>query len=327
MQYRTFKQTGWRVSEIGLGCWQLGGDCWGNLDDASAHQILQSSVESGVNFFDTADVYGGGRSEEFLGKFMKDCPESIHVGTKLGRQAHVFPDQFTPENLRECTEDSLRRLGVEVLDLTQLHCLPLEALQQGNAFDIMRDLQTEGKIRNWGASVESMEEALICLEQEGCVSLQIIFNIFRQKPVKALFEKAKLKGVSIIVRLPLASGLLSGKMDQDHVFADNDHRKFNCDGQLFNVGETFAGLPYAKGVELASGIKDILPTDAPMAQSSLRWILDHDAVTVVIPGASKVEQTSLNAASSDLKPLSESVHQELKSFYHSNVEEYIRGSY
>jgi len=327
MQYRTFKQTGWRVSEIGLGCWQLGGDCWGNLDDASAHQILQSSVESGVNFFDTADVYGGGRSEEFLGKFIKDCPESIHVGTKLGRQAHVFPDQFTPENFRECTEDSLRRLGVEVLDLTQLHCLPLEALQQGNAFDIMRDLQTEGKIRNWGASVESMEEALICLEQEGCVSLQIIFNIFRQKPVKALFEKAKLKGVSIIVRLPLASGLLSGKMDQDHVFADNDHRKFNCDGQLFNVGETFAGLPYAKGVELASGIKDILPTDAPMAQSSLRWILDHDAVTVVIPGASKVEQTSLNAASSDLKPLSESVHQELKSFYHSNVEEYIRGSY
>jgi aryl-alcohol dehydrogenase-like predicted oxidoreductase len=213
------------------------------------------------------------------------------------------------------------------LDLTQLHCLPMEALQQGDAFDIMRDLQTEGKIRNWGASVESMEEALICLEQEGCVSLQIIFNIFRQKPIKALFEKAELKGVSIIVRLPLASGLLSGKMDQDHVFADNDHRKFNCDGQLFNVGETFAGLPYAKGVELASGIKDILPTDAPMAQSSLRWILDHDAVTVVIPGASKVEQASLNAASSDLKPLSESVHEELKSFYHSNVEEYIRGSY
>jgi aryl-alcohol dehydrogenase-like predicted oxidoreductase len=327
MQYRTFKQTGWRVSEIGLGCWQLGGDCWGDLDDVSAYQILQSSVDSGVNFFDTADVYGGGRSEEFLGKFIKECPESIHVVTKLGRQAHVFPDQFTTENLRGCTEDSLRRLGVETLDLTQLHCLPMEALQEGNAFDIMRDLKKEGKILNWGVSVESMEEALICIEQEGCVSLQIIFNIFRQKPIEALFEKAKLKGVSIIVRLPLASGLLSGKMEQNHVFADNDHRNFNCDGQLFNVGETFAGLPYSKGVELASKIKEILPTGIPVSQSSLRWILDHDAVTVVIPGASKVEQACSNAASSDLKPLSESVHQELKSFYHSNVEEHIRGPY
>lgn len=327
MQSRTFKQTGWRVSEIGLGCWQLGGDCWGDMDDTSAYQILQSSVDSGVNFFDTADVYGGGRSEEFLGKFIKDCPESIHVGTKLGRQAHVFPDQFTPENLRSCTEDSLRRLGVEVLDLTQLHCLPVKALQQGDAFEIMRDLQTEGKIRNWGVSVESMEEALICMEQEGCVSLQIIFNIFRQKPIEVLFEKAKRKGVSIIARLPMASGLLSGKMKPTHVFAENDHRNFNSDGQLFNVGETFAGLPYAKGIELAFGIKKILPTDIPMSQSALRWILDHDAVTVVIPGASKVEQAHSNAASSDLSPLSQSVHKKLKSFYHSNVEEHIRGPY
>lgn len=327
MQFRNFSQAGWHVSEIGLGCWQLGGDCWGDLKSDTANQILKTSVDAGVNFFDTADVYGDGRSEEFIGKFIKDCPETIHVATKLGRRAHVFPNNFTLENLRACTEDSLRRLGVETMDLAQLHCLPMEALRQGGVFDIMRNLQAEGKIRYWGVSVESMEEALICLKQEGCVSLQIIFNIFRQKPIETLFAKADARGVSVIVRLPLASGLLSGKMTRDRNFAENDHRNFNCDGQMFNVGETFAGLPYEKGIDLAEGVMSILPDDTSMAQSALRWILDHDAVTIVIPGASKVEQVQSNASASDLAPLSATIHEALQEFYESEIHENIRGPY
>ena len=327
MQYRTFKKTGWQVSEVGLGCWQLGGDCWGNLDESTAKTILETAVDSGVNFLDTADVYGDGRSEEFIGQFIKDHPESLKVATKLGRRAHVFPDQFTPANLLGCTEDSLKRLGVETIDLTQLHCPPTTVLRQGEVFGIMRDLQASGKIQNWGVSVENMDEALICLEEDGCASLQIIFNIFRQKPIDTLFNKAREKGVSIIVRLPLASGLLSGKMTLDQSFSENDHRRFNCDGQLFNVGETFAGLPYSNGVELAQSVKEILPDDAPMAQSALRWILDHDAVTTVIPGASKIEQARCNALASDLPPLDLETHQKLSQFYKANVHEHIRGSY
>ena len=327
MNNRTFSKPGWQVSEIGLGCWQLGGDCWGDLDASAAKAILQASVDAGVNFLDTADVYGDGRSEAFIGQFLKDCPEPLKVATKLGRRAHVFPDQFTPENLQGCTEDSLRRLGVGTLDLTQLHCPPTDVLRRGEVFGILRDLQTAGKIRHWGVSVESMEEALLCLEQEGCASLQIIFNLFRQKPIENLFEKARAKGVSIIVRLPLASGLLSGKMTLDHHFAENDHRRFNCDGQLFNVGETFAGLPYPKGVELAQSLKERLPGDAPMAQWALRWILDHDAVTTIIPGASKVEQARSNAQASELPPMDAATHQALREFYQAQVHDHIRGPY
>ena len=327
MKFRSFSQPGWQVSEVGLGCWQLGGDSWGDLDADAAQQILQASVDAGVNFLDTADVYGDGRSEQFIGQFLKDCRQPLKIATKLGRRAHVFPDQFTAKNLQDCTEDSLRRLGVETLDLTQLHCPPTEVLRRGEVFEIMRDIQASGKIQNWGVSVESMEEALLCVEQEGCVSLQIIFNLFRQKPVRALFEKAQHKGVSIIVRLPLASGLLSGKMTLDHNFAENDHRRFNCDGQLFNVGETFAGLPYPKGIELARSLQEYLPEGIPMAQSALRWILDHEAVTTIIPGASKVAQAQSNAAASDLPPLDAATHQALSEFYQAQVHEHIRGPY
>ena len=327
MNYRIFPRTGWRVSEIGLGCWQLGGDCWGDMDGGDANAILQSSVDAGVNFFDTADVYGDGRSEEFIGRFIRECPEEIHVATKLGRRSHVFPDQFTPENLRACTEDSLRKLGLNTLDLTQLHCLPIEALRKGHVFEIMRDLQAEGKIRHWGVSVESMEEALICLGQEGCISMQIIFNIFRQKPVDTLFKKAEANGTALIIRLPLASGLLSGRMSTDQVFPENDHRNFNRDGQHFNVGETFAGLPYPKGVQLADELGTLLPDDIPMPQAALRWILDHEAVTVVIPGASRVDQVKSNARASNTPSLPQDIHHKLRDFYTNRVHNHIRGSY
>jgi aryl-alcohol dehydrogenase-like predicted oxidoreductase len=327
MNHRIFPKTGWKVSEVGLGCWQIGGDCWGDLSEQKAYDILSAAVDSGVTFLDTADVYGAGRSEEFIGNFLKSRSESLHIATKLGRRDHVFPDQFTEKNLRVCLEDSLSRLGVPIIELAQLHCPPAKIFRNGNVFKLMSQFQSEGLISNWGASVESMEEALICLEQPDCVSLQIIFNIFRQKPISILFEKAKEKGVGLIVRLPLASGLLSGKMQRDQHFAENDHRKFNCDGQLFNVGETFAGLPFPIGIEIANKVKSILPSTSPMAKSAIRWILDHDAVTTVIPGASSGEQAKSNAAASDLQALSVQTHEELRDLYEAEIKDRIRGPY
>ena len=327
MKTRLFGNTGFHASEVGLGCWQLGGDCWGDLREEDALAILRAANESGVNFLDTADVYGDGRSEELLGRFLREASGDFFVATKLGRRAHIFPDAFTPENLRGCTEDSLRRLGTEALDLTQLHCLPTEDLRKGEVFDAMREQQATGLVRHWGVSVESMEEALICLEQDGLTSLQIIFNLFRLKPAEVLFEKAAKKNVAIIVRLPLASGLLSGKLTASSTFAANDHRGFNEDGQFFNVGETFAGLGLAKGTELAEELKPYVPEGMSMAAMALRWVLDFTAVSTLIPGASRIEQAQANAAVSDLPPLSHELHERLETYYREKVAPHIRGPY
>ena len=327
MKKRPFGTTGFCTSEIGLGCWQLGGDCWGDMDEDSAFEILRTGASSGGNFLDTADVYGSGRSEELIGKFLKETSGEFFVATKLGRQAHVFPDNCTKENLLRCTEESLGRLGLEQLDLTQLHCLPANVLQKGEAFDAMREQQAAGLIRNWGASVESVEEALLCLEEEGLASLQIIFNLFRQKPAESLLEKAKEKNVAIIVRLPLASGLLSGKLSVDSVFSENDHRSFNENGELFNVGETFAGLGLEKGAELAEELRTFVPENFNMAEFALRWILDFDEVTTIIPGASHAEQAKANFAVSNLPSLSNELHEKIKTFYEEKVEANVRGSY
>ena len=310
-----------------MGCWQLGGDCWGDVAEDEALGILRASIDNGVNFLDTADVYGNGRSEELIGKFLRERPEDLFVATKLGRQAHVYPDQYTPDNLRGCSEASLQRLGVEALDLTQLHCPPPEVIRNGEVFDIMREQQASGLIKRWGVSVESMEEALLCLEQDGLTSLQIIFNLFRRKPAEVLFEKAKAKNVAIIVRLPLASGLLSGKLSSSATFAENDHRSYNEDGQFFNVGETFAGLGLAKGCELADQLKPMVPDGMNMAAMALRWILDFDAVSTVIPGASRIEQARANATVSDLSPLPAELHEKLEAFYREKVSSHIRGLY
>jgi aryl-alcohol dehydrogenase-like predicted oxidoreductase len=327
MNARTFGKSGIRVSEMGLGCWQLGGTDWGNLDDGAALDILSAAVEAGVDFFDTADVYGNGRSETLIGRFLKERRSKIFVATKLGRTASLYPDKYTEVAVRAATEASLKRLGVSALDLTQLHCIPIEELRRGEVFEWLRGLQREGKIRHFGASVESMEEALLCLEQPGLVSLQIIFNIFRQKPIRALFPKAKEKGAAIIVRLPLASGLLSGKLTKQRGFAQNDHRNYNRDGQFFNVGETFAGLPYEKGVELADALKPLVPKGLTMAQMAQRWILDYDAISVVIPGASRPDQARANAEVSDLPPLDPKLHETLERFYEREVAAHIRGRY
>ena len=326
MNYRLFDQTGVEVSEIGLGTWQLGGADWGEVDEGRALDTLRAATQGGVNFFDTADVYGLGRSEELIGKFLKRGQPLI-VATKLGRFPEPgWPANFSLASLRSHTEASLRRLGLETLDLTQLHCIPTEVLREGEVFESLRVLKKEGKIRSFGVSVETNEEALICLEQDHLTSLQIIFNIFRQKPLE-FFDIAKSKNVALIVRLPLASGLLSGKLTKGTKFAQTDHRSYNREGQAFNVGETFAGLPFEKGVELSDALKDLVPENMTMAQMSLRWILDFDAVTVIIPGSSKPAQVHANVTASKLPQLGEELHEKLREFYVMQVAPHIRGPY
>jgi aryl-alcohol dehydrogenase-like predicted oxidoreductase len=327
MNQRLFANTNNHVSEIGLGCWQLGGADWGDLDDQRAFDILNAAADSGITFLDTADVYGNGRSETLIGKFIKHRTEKFFIATKLGRMSDLFPDKYTEVGVRAATEASLQRLGIDALDLTQLHCVPPQVLQRGEIFEWLRKLKQDGKIKNFGASVESMSEAKVCLQQPGLCSLQIIFNIFRQKPIHSIFSEAKHKRVGIIVRLPLASGLLGGKMTKAQKFAAKDHRTYNRDGQAFNVGETFAGLPFEKGVELADELKQFIPAGMSMADMAQRWILDHDAVSTVITGASKPEQAAANARVSYMPPLSPELHKKLSDFYLRDVMQHIRGPY
>lgn len=328
MKHRPFGSTHWKVSEVGLGTWQLGAD-WGDVSEAEALKILHAAADAGVNFFDTADVYGLGRSESVIARFRKGYRRhTLHVATKLGRFPQPgWPANFTLDAMRGHVEASLRRLGGDALDLTQLHCIPTEELRRGDVFEHLRTIQKEGKIRYWGVSVESMEEALICLQQPGLTSLQVIFNIFRQKPITALFQHARHKGVAIIVRLPLASGLLSGRMSRATTFRPDDHRSYNRDGKQFNVGETFAGLPFERGVELADGLKQHVPPNMTMAQMAMRWILDHEAVSTVIPGATRPDQVLANVSASDLPPLSDDLHETLRAYYLDHVAASIRGPY
>ncbi len=323
MKYRKFCNI--KVSEIGLGTWQLGAD-WGDVDDSTAEKVLATAIENGVNFFDTADCYGEGLSETRLGRFVKALSSEVVIATKLGRFPQPgWPDNFSQEQFRKHTENSLKRLGMECLDLTQVHCPPTDLLRQGEVFDWLRTLKQEGKIKQFGFSVESMEEAQICLQQDGVASLQIIFNIFRQKAIASIFKEAKEKQVALIVRLPLASGLLSGKLNRDSKFAKNDHRNYNRDGQEFNVGETFSGLPFEKGIELVEGLKKITPEN--LSQVALRWVLDFEAVTVVIPGSKNPQQVADNCAASALSPLTEETHKSLYNFYLKDVSPHIRGKY
>ncbi len=328
MKSRFFSTSLGDVSEIGLGCWQLGGSDWGQVSDDIAFEILQSSVDAGVTLLDTADVYGAGRSEELIGRFLNGRRTGVRVITKLGRWGDPgWPQNFEPTAIRAHTEASLRRLGVESLDLTQLHCIPTETLRRGEVFETLRTLKSEGKIRGFGVSVESMEEANICLDHSDVDSLQIIFNIFRQKPIAGLFERAQKQRVAIIVRLPLASGLLSGKFGPTTVFAANDHRNYNRNGEAFNVGETFAGLPYDRALQLVELVRSLVPPDLTMAQMAVRWCLDYPAVTTVIPGASSPDMAVQNAAVSGLDPLPRELHSMLVHLYESQVSGYIRGPY
>ncbi len=328
MHRRKLGNHGFAVSEVGLGCWQLGSDWGATVEESTAFEILQRAVDHGINFFDTADVYGAGRSERLIGEFLKTVEAPVHVATKFGRFGDVYPDGYTESALRKGVEASLKRLDLEVLDLVQLHCIPTRVLRQGAIFDWLRALQEEGLIRHFGASVESVEEGMICLEQEGLLSLQVIYNLFRQKLQDEFLPHAAGKGVGIIVRLPLASGLLTGKFSRATTFADSDHRNYNRDGKAFNVGETFAGMPFETGVELAETIQtEFKPEGMTMAQFSLRWLLDHLAVTTVIPGASRPEQVAMNASASEIPALGNRLHERLKAFYEEQIHDQIRGAY
>lgn len=329
MQFNPFGKDQSNISRVGLGCWQLGSD-WGALDLDEANSILKASVDSGVTFFDTADVYGAGRSEEIIGNFLSDAglQEEIFVATKLGRLGDLYPDNYTAASIRERVEASLIRLKTEALDLVQLHCIPTDVMSGDEVWSILESLVAEGKIKRFGASVETMQEALLCIEKAPALtSLQIIFNIFRQKPIRKLFDLAKQKQVGIIARVPLASGLLTGKFSADTSFGESDHRNYNKDGAAFNVGETFAGLPFEKGVALADELKSLVPEGMTLAQMALRWILDYDAVSVVIPGATRIEQAQGNAAIADLDELSPDLHRTLREYYKTQVRDHIRGPY
>jgi len=326
MNTRTLGKEGFVIGEVGLGCWQFGGD-FGAMEEGTAREIMEASLACGADFFDTANVYGAGRSEEWIGKFLSGREDGVVVATKYGRGPDAYPDRYTESGLRSAIDESCLRLRVETIDLVQLHCLPRSVLQAGEVFDWLRRAQSDGLIRHFGASVETVDEGLLCLEQEGLLSLQIIFNIFRQKPAEELLPRAKERGVGIIVRLPLASGLLSGKFTVATKFPETDHRNYNRDGQFFNVGETFAGLPFAKGVELAGRLRTLLPAGMTMAQMAMRWILDHEAVSVVIPGASSVAQARENAAVSALPPLPAALHEKLTDFYRAEVRSHVRGPY
>lgn len=323
MKKRTLGKTANEVSEIGLGCWQFGGD-FGAIDDDRAFAVLSAASEAGVTFFDTADVYGGGRSESIIGRYLKDASASPMVATKVGRSAELFPHNYGQDAIRDHLLASAERLGTDTLDLVQLHCVPTEVLRDGAIFDIMDRLTSDGLCRNWGASVETIEEAKICLEQESLASLQIIFNLFRQDAAWELFPQAEAAGVGIIVRLPLASGLLTGKFAADTTFEAGDHRNYNRDGAAFSVGETFSGIELATGVGLVEDLKPHVPPGWSMADFSLRWILDHPAVSSIIAGCSRPEQVQANARASELPPLSEDVHARLKEFYLDKVRQTIR---
>ena len=327
MNYRSFGK--YNVAEIGLGTWQLGSADWGAVNEEQAFQILQDYVAAGGKFIDTADVYGSGMSEKTIGEFLKTVSTPLYIATKLGRR-HDAPNgwhqNFRYDFMRRQVEDSLRHLGVDKLFLEQLHCIPTEELEKGEVFHHLRQLQNEGLIEHWGVSVETSEEALLCLEQEGLASLQIIFNLFRQHVADEIFAKAAEKGVALIVRVPLASGLLSGKFSKQTTFGSTDHRNYNANGEAFNTGETFSGIQFEQGVEFAERIKGLLP-DERTAQWALRWILDFPEVTTVIPGASKPSQVQSNVAASSLPSLSTDAHQQLRKLYDEEIRPAIRGHY
>lgn len=327
MQYRSFK--GANISEVGLGTWQLGSADWGVVNDEEAFTILQAFTKAGGNFIDTADVYGMGISERVIGRFKKTVNEQLYVATKLGRRSDEgfgWPTNFTYDGMKRQVESSLQNLDVPQLFLEQLHCIPAAELRKGEVFNHLRQLQDQKYIAHWGVSVETSEEALICLEQEGIASLQIIFNLFRQHVADEVFAKAQEKGVALIVRVPLASGLLTGKYTENTRFAERDHRNFNANGDAFNAGETFSGIEFAKGIELSRDIAQLLP-DEKMAMWAIRWILDHPEVTTVIPGATRVEQVESNVAASSLPSLPPDTHRRLRNLYDEKIKTLIRGHY
>jgi aryl-alcohol dehydrogenase-like predicted oxidoreductase len=323
MQYRELGRTGWKVSAVSFGSWAIGGT-WGPVKDAESLAALHRAVELGVNFFDTADVYGDGRSERLLAQMRRQHSEPIYIATKAGRRLdpHVAAG-YNRKNLTAFVERSLKNLDTEALDLLQLHCPPTQVYYMPEVFGVLDDLVEAGKIRYYGVSVEKVEEALKAIEYPNLQSVQIIFNMFRHRPAELLFEQAQKREVGILARVPLASGMLTGKLKPDTTFAPDDHRAFNRYGEAFDRGETFSGVDYDVGLQAVEELKAICPAGMSMVQFALRWILMFDAVTCAIPGAKRPSQAEENFAAADLPPLSEETMAQVRSIYDRYIRELV----
>ena len=321
MNYRSFGRTGWQVSEISFGAWALGAD-WGHVSEEDALDALNAALDEGINFIDTADVYGDGRSERLIAQMLQQRSEQVHVVTKAGRRLNPhLASGYNRQNLTAFIERSLINLNVETLDLLQLHCPPTEVYYMPETFGVLDDLVQAGKIKYYGVSVEKVEEAIKAMEFPNVQSVQIIFNIFRQRPAELFFELAKQKQVGILARVPLASGLLTGKMTHQTVFTADDHRNYNRHGEAFDVGETFSGVDYETGLEAVERLRPLVPDGATMAQFALRWILMFDAVSCAIPGAKNRRQAVDNARAANLPAFSPETMEQIQAIY----DEHIRG--
>ncbi|MGN6366972.1 MAG: aldo/keto reductase [Phycisphaerae bacterium] len=323
MHYRKFGRTGWDVSEVSFGAWAIGGS-WGDVDDGQSLAAMKKALELGVNFFDTADVYGDGRSEQLIRRLREETKTPFYVATKAGRRLnpHVASG-YNKQNLTAFVDRSLKNLGVEALDLVQLHCPPTEAYYQPETFAAMDELVRAGKIQHYGVSVEKVEEALKAMEFPNVQSVQIIFNMFRQRPAEHFLGEAKGRGVATIIRVPLASGMLTGKLSRASTFAPDDHRNFNRHGEQFDVGETFSGVPYDIGLEVVDELKKLVPANATLAQLALKWILMFDGVSTIIPGAKTPKQVEDNAQASALPSLTEQQMQTVRTLYDERIRPHV----
>jgi len=324
MKLRPFGRTGHQISEIGFGAWAIGG-AWGDVSNEDAKAALHAALDAGTNFLDTADVYGDGRSERFIAEVLKERGgERPYVATKAGRRlAPHVADGYNQENLVAFVERSLVNLETDCLDLVQLHCPPPEVYYRPEVFDIMDRMVTAGKIRHYGVSVEKVEEALKAIEYPNVASIQIIYNIFRQRPASLFFEQARKREIGVIVRVPLASGVLTGKMDAATTFAADDHRAFNRNGEAFDKGETFSGVPYDVALAVVEEIRRLVPGDITMAQFALRWILMEASVSTVIPGAKNAAQAGANSAASQVPALPAETMDALRALYQDRIAPFV----
>jgi aryl-alcohol dehydrogenase-like predicted oxidoreductase len=319
MQYKELGRTGWEISTVSFGCWAIGGT-WGSVKDDESMAALHRAIEHGVNFFDTADVYGDGHSERLIRQLRQDHPQRLYVATKAGRRLNPhIATGYNRDNLTAFVERSLKNLGTETIDLLQLHCPPTEVYYMPEVFNILDNLVKEGKVLYYGVSVEKVEEALKAIEYENVQTVQIIFNMFRQRPANLFFEQALKRKVGILARVPLASGMLTGKLTATSSFEEDDHRKFNRHGEMFDKGETFSGVDYETGLKAVEELKKICPGNMTLTQFALRWILMFDAVSCSIPGAKNPKQVDDNMKAVDFPLLSESIMEQVKNIYNTFI--------
>jgi aryl-alcohol dehydrogenase-like predicted oxidoreductase len=323
MDYRTLGRTGWKVSSVSFGAWAVGGT-WGPVDDEESMAALHRALDRGVTFFDTADVYGDGHSERLLARLRRERKEPFHVATKAGKRLEPWSaDGFNRKNLTGWIDRNLQNLGTETIDLLQLHCPPQDVYYRPELFGVMDDFVKAGKIRYYGVSVERVEEALKAIEYPGVQSVQIIYNIFRQRPADLLFTEARRRGVGILARLPLSSGMLAGKMTRASKFPADDHRNYNIDGAAFDRGETFSGVPFELGLETVEELRPLVPAGSTMASFALRWILMNEAVSCVIPGGKRSSQVDENCAAADLPPLSAATMEKVREIYERRIKPHV----